>query len=202
MNEQELLKYWQERLGLQDWFIVLKYNLHMNDLASQNAVGECDYSLTGKSAVIRILDRKHYGDRIIPYNFEKTLVHELLHCKFALIAETENAIQDRFVHQLIDDMAKSLVPDISERIIESELERTAKENIANELDELRDKLFNSELSTEKRQWEKGYNQALHTAINLVENTAETLRFADIFANKTLNEFCDECDRAFENDDID
>ena len=34
---------------------------------------------------------------------------ELLHLKFSLLGENENELQNRLVHQLIDDLAKALV---------------------------------------------------------------------------------------------
>jgi hypothetical protein len=45
----------------------------------------------------------------LPFDKEKTLVHELLHCKFAIIDYSGNEIVDRLIHQLIEDRAKSLV---------------------------------------------------------------------------------------------
>lgn len=42
-------------------------------------------------------------------DFEKTLVHELLHIKFCFLWGSGNDLQDRITHQLINDLAKSLV---------------------------------------------------------------------------------------------
>jgi phage shock protein A len=46
---------------------------------------------------------------MIPFDFEKTLVHELLHLKFSLLADKVEDMQSRYVHQMIDEMARSLV---------------------------------------------------------------------------------------------
>lgn len=105
----KLLKEWQHRLGLDDWKIVLKEDCSPNDMVLEDVVGETSFEEVNKCAVIRIITEKDYGNRIIPFNFEKTLIHELLHLKFCLLSESGNDLQNRIVHQLIEDMAKALV---------------------------------------------------------------------------------------------
>ena len=105
----KLLKEWQHRLGLDDWKIVLKEDCSPNDMVLKDVVGETEFEEINKCAVIRIITEKDYGNRIIPFNFEKTLIHELLHLKFCLLGESGNDLQNRIVHQLIEDMAKALV---------------------------------------------------------------------------------------------
>lgn len=106
---QELLKEWKERLGLQDWYIELRDNCSSNDMVLKDCAGETEWQEVGKCAVIRIISKRDYGDRIVPFDKEKTLVHELLHCKFCLLGESGCDLQDRIQHQLIDDIAKALV---------------------------------------------------------------------------------------------
>ena len=105
----KLLKEWQHRLGLDDWKIVLKEDCSPNDMVLKDVVGETEFEEVNKCAVIRIITEKDYGDRIVSFNFEKTLIHELLHLKFCLLGESGNDLQNRIVHQLIEDMAKALV---------------------------------------------------------------------------------------------
>ena len=103
----DLLNEWKERLGLTDWTIVIEddlYELQLSDCAGCTEWGE-----VGKTAKIQLLHPSAYGERIIPYDKEKTLVHELLHLKFCFLQESENELQNRIVHQLIDDLAKALV---------------------------------------------------------------------------------------------
>lgn len=107
-ENKQLLDYWQNILGLMDWKIVLKDNCSPNEMQLRDVCGETVFEEVNKCAVIRIIDEKDYGDRIIPFNFEKTLIHELLHLKFCLLGESGNDLQDRYVHQLIDDMARAL----------------------------------------------------------------------------------------------
>lgn len=106
---QKLLKEWQERLSLNDWVIVLNDDCPVCDFNIPNCAGECEWDLVHKSAVIRLISESEYGERILPFDKEKTLVHELLHCKFAMIDDSGNDIVDRYIHQLIEDLAKSLV---------------------------------------------------------------------------------------------
>ena len=106
---EELLKEWQERLALTDWTIDLRDNCRICDFVLKDCCGECEWDIVHKCAVIRIMSESEYGDRIIPFDKEKTLVHELLHIKFALIDNSGNEVVDRYVHQLIEDLAKSFI---------------------------------------------------------------------------------------------
>jgi len=104
------LRKWQKRLGLMDWKIVLRTNVHPNNMALKDSSGTSEWVECNKQAVIQILGDEHYGDRIVPFDQEKTLVHELLHLKFTFIeTHGENDTQDRIAHQLIDDLARALV---------------------------------------------------------------------------------------------
>lgn len=109
MNNQELLKYWQNRLGLDDWYIKLHDDCTQSDIDS---VGEVSYEEVKKLAVIKILKSECYSEEfVIPFNFEKTLVHELLHVKLCLLDKSGNDLQDRIVHQLVEELAKAFVKD-------------------------------------------------------------------------------------------
>lgn len=103
-----LLKKWKDLLGLQDWRIKLYPNAIPADFIQGNASGESEWTECKKTAVIRILEESCYGERIIPFCFERILIHELLHLKFCLLGESGNDLQDRLVHQLIDDLARAL----------------------------------------------------------------------------------------------
>lgn len=114
INEQKLLEEWQERLGLQDWAIVLRYNCKQEDLSNENWQGENQWETGIKCATIKIISPETHGnDRMLKFDFEKTLVHELLHIKFGLLDITdrsyESNVLDEVRHQLIDDLARALV---------------------------------------------------------------------------------------------
>ena len=110
---EKLLDEWQERLGLQDWAIALRVNCIPQQLKSENAIGESEWVTELKCATVRIIDGKFDTDRILDFDFEKTLVHELLHIKFSMIETDINSYETSVVesaqHQLIDDLARALV---------------------------------------------------------------------------------------------
>lgn len=107
----ECLKWWQEKLFLADW--IIKANICApEDFIGSNLMGENEFDMTNKSCMIRILNPKYYGDRIMIYCAEKVLVHELLHCKYNWIAN-ESSYEGKYVevmeHGLLEQMAKSLI---------------------------------------------------------------------------------------------
>lgn len=105
----ELLKEWQDRLFLQAWRIKLRDKCKPDDMALQDCFGCTDWTEESKTARIDIVDPSCLTDRIVPFDFEKTLVHELLHLKFSLLSTNRDDMQARYVHQLIDEMARALV---------------------------------------------------------------------------------------------
>jgi len=106
---KKLLVEWQVRLGLTDWEITLNYACAPHEMSIADSVGCTTWTEASKCAVIQILAEKYYGSRVRPYDFEKTLVHELLHLKTSLIGTECDDLQARLVHQLIDDIARAMV---------------------------------------------------------------------------------------------
>ena len=90
-----LLNDWMERLGLQDWTI--KLNDCVPAAKMENQAGLTEFQEVNKTARIDILDPDEYGNRVIPYDYERILVHELLHLKLCLLTETfgEDTLQER-----------------------------------------------------------------------------------------------------------
>ena len=104
----KLLKYWQKKLNLQDWKIVMEDNCPVNDFIMKSVQGETEWDIVNKSAIIRIISESEYGKRILPFIKEKVLIHELLHIKFALLWESNTKTQNLILHQIIEDMANTL----------------------------------------------------------------------------------------------
>ena len=104
-TEQKMLEKWQETLGLSDWKIALHTNCNMDDTGY--AVASTEWDEVHKAAVIKVINPSQYGERMIPFDFEKTLVHELLHIKLALF-DGYGDFQDRYLHQIIEEFAKIL----------------------------------------------------------------------------------------------
>lgn len=104
----DLLKEWQNRLFLHAWRITLRPKCKPDDM--QNGCWGCaDYEEVNRTARIDIVDPDCLTEKIVPFDFEYVLVHELLHLKFCLLSEDHDSFKDRYVHQLLDDMARALV---------------------------------------------------------------------------------------------
>jgi len=106
----ECLSEWKQRLFLNDWTIKL---LIVKPKYIEGFQGTCEFDYSISSAVIRITkSNKDLKKRIVKYCAEETLVHELLHCKYNLIKQDnsyEGILTDMHEHQLIEQMAKSLI---------------------------------------------------------------------------------------------
>lgn len=101
------LRWWQEKLFLTDW--IIKASICE---PCEGNMGENSFDMVNKCCVIRISDKKYYGDRIMKYCAEKVLVHELLHLKYNWIANEstyEGKCVDVMEHGLFEQMAKSLI---------------------------------------------------------------------------------------------
>ncbi len=94
-------------MGLQDWTIKLNAKCHPTEMALQDVSGCTEWTEAIKTARIDILDPQYYGNRIVPFDFEKTLVHELLHLKMTFWCQQTDDISDRLMHQVIDDLARA-----------------------------------------------------------------------------------------------
>lgn len=105
----DLLKEWQKRLGLSEWRIYLADNCRPDEMTVQDVAGCTEWSEAIKSARIEIINPKYYGERIVPFDWEKTLVHELLHLKTCLVSDMVDDLQARYMHQMIDDLARAFV---------------------------------------------------------------------------------------------
>lgn len=104
----ELLEEWQERLFLQAWRIIIRPKCKPDEM--QNGCwGSTEWEEVNKTARIDIVDPECLTDKMIPFDFETVLVHELLHLKFCLLSNETDSMSDRYVHQIIDEMARSLV---------------------------------------------------------------------------------------------
>ena len=106
---ESLLAEWKERLGLTEWRIKLVDNCEPDEMTLENCAGCTDWNETIKTARVEILDPKFYGERIVPFDYEKTLVHELLHLKTCLVSDKVDDLQARYMHQMIDDLARAFV---------------------------------------------------------------------------------------------
>lgn len=109
MSSKSLLKEWQKRLCLQDWRIELATGCKPADMDIVESSGCVSWQESTKTAFIQIVDEQYYGDRVVPFDFEKTLVHELMHLKMCMLYSEKDELQERLVHQILDDLARALV---------------------------------------------------------------------------------------------
>ena len=68
------LQEWAERLGLQEWRISLHDCVPAGEMKDQNCAGCVDWQEVDKSARIEIIDPDDYGERVIPFDYEITLL--------------------------------------------------------------------------------------------------------------------------------
>ena len=108
-RRQALQEEWINRLQLDHWTIRIHDQLRPEEMSVADTDGCVNYETSTKTARVEILDPKYYGDRVRGYDYERTLVHELLHIKLAMIDDSGNDVQDRVLHQLVDELAGALV---------------------------------------------------------------------------------------------
>lgn len=107
----KLLAEWKKRLGLKEWHIVLKQNCRPEEMAMKEVEGCTTWVETTRCAWIDMLDPAFYPTNVVGRgaDFERCLVHELLHLKLCLVQDVENDLQARYMHQMIDDLARAFV---------------------------------------------------------------------------------------------
>lgn len=117
-DEQELkncLREWQRILYLDDWVIQAHLIDHtsLEEMSGEELQGRNEFDIINKSAIIYVIKADDYTNSfILKYCAEKVLVHELLHCKYNWLSPTdtvEGKYFDTLEHQLLEDMAKSLI---------------------------------------------------------------------------------------------
>lgn len=77
-EELALLEKWKRKLCLQEWRIKLLTHLHPEEMTVRNTAGCTEWSEAIKTARIEIINPACYGDRIVPFDFEETLVHVVI----------------------------------------------------------------------------------------------------------------------------
>jgi len=104
----KLLKEWQNALGLNDWTIEMDL-LDSKEVGDGTAYQSTEYEESVKAAVIHVAHYEQLEDYVKEsYNFERTLIHELLHIKFSLLDnDNQECLQSRVLHQIVDELSKS-----------------------------------------------------------------------------------------------
>lgn len=103
----DLATEWRKTLRLRDWDVKVKLK-RIFDLHEQDILGECNWVLSKKCAVVGVLDPQDYDPAFVrPYDPEQTLVHELLHLHFAPFTTDDGPTYEQ--EQAIDCIAGALV---------------------------------------------------------------------------------------------
>lgn len=106
------LKYWQDKLFLNDWIIRAKVVTPDQFESGCDIMGENHVDFVNKCCIIRIVNPRSYGDCMMRYCAEKILVHELLHCKynFNITSDTyEGNYLDLVEHSMLEQLSKTLI---------------------------------------------------------------------------------------------
>ena len=112
---QESLKYWQDKLFLNHW--IIKAILVPKDIVQEDGtVLEGRNHVIPQSITSYIEVSQDYTDeeRMVEKHCEElTLVHELLHCKYAMLSDTEPTIEsvsyEISEHAKLHEMARTLL---------------------------------------------------------------------------------------------
>lgn len=112
-KHEKLLKEWQNRLCLNDWKITLIDNCRPEEMNLSDVEGCTTWVEATKTAEIQMLAEDRYPSNCVGRgsDWERCLVHELLHCKLSFLQSQteETTLQDRVCHQMIDDLARAFV---------------------------------------------------------------------------------------------
>lgn len=105
---QELCREWQARLNLEEWNVAVGIN-RSADMHPDNC-GQIDFEPETCTATISILDPIDWLNPVFPQDMEHTLVHELLHIRFAPFEpKDESSLEYILWHREINTLAGIMV---------------------------------------------------------------------------------------------
>jgi hypothetical protein len=103
-----LLREWKQRLGLNGWRIDASLACCPSSIEEPYMSGWAEWHPSVKLGEIKVLAEK-FAECPDEFDFEKTLVHELLHLKFGIFYDNSQGIAQDLLHQTIDELAFALV---------------------------------------------------------------------------------------------
>ena len=109
-EQEAIAREWIMRLGLEKWKIKCMLDAAPEDFLSSDEIraGETEWITVTRRATIKLLRKEAYSDPD-EYDFERTLVHELLHLVFAPFYPSTGDCLETVVHMTIEDLARALV---------------------------------------------------------------------------------------------
>lgn len=110
----ELLREYQEKLRMMDWDLYLKTDCTTEDMSDENWVAQCNHHTVHRIAYINMLSEQEMINRgyikdNLKLEMESSLVHEMLHAKFAIPQGNVDKGSFDVIHQNIEDLAVALV---------------------------------------------------------------------------------------------
>lgn len=105
----ELFNKWARIFRLESWDIRFQWRVRVGDMNMENALGCTSFRHESRQAIVQMLDPVDFDNALFEYDYEKTLVHELLHIKFADLDDTGDPLRDKLTHQMINDLAIAFV---------------------------------------------------------------------------------------------
>lgn len=75
----------------------------------QDCMGCTSFLHESHQAIVQMLDPVDFDNDLFSYDYEKTLVHELLHLRFSDLENSGDPLRDKLTHQLIDDLARAFI---------------------------------------------------------------------------------------------
>lgn len=112
MTEQEatrLFEKWRKILHLEAWDIKFQWCVRGRDMNLQDCMGCTSFLHASHQAIVQMLDPVDFDNDLFSYDYEKTLVHELLHLMFSDLENSGDPLRDKLTHQLIDDLARAFI---------------------------------------------------------------------------------------------
>lgn len=100
---------WVKRLHLEEWDIDFQWRVLEKDMTEPNSTGCTSANVIDRQAIIQMVDPVDFPNSPFTYDYEKTLVHELLHLVFWDMDDTGDKLRDHLTHCMIDRMARALV---------------------------------------------------------------------------------------------
>lgn len=105
----ELFRKWVNILHLESWDIRFQWKVRERDMDLKESCGCTGFLHSARQAVVQMVDPVDYDNALFEYDYEKTLIHELLHIKFADLDDTGDPLRDKLTHQMINDLAVAFV---------------------------------------------------------------------------------------------
>lgn len=105
----ELFNKWVHTLCLENWDIKFQWRVRERDMNLKECCGCTTYLHCSRQAIVQMLDPVDFSNELFEYDYEKTLVHELLHIKMSNLDDTGDPLRDKLTHQIIDDLARAFV---------------------------------------------------------------------------------------------